>query len=80
MISLEDDIAQSMGQALVFGAFLQSLSAPTPAQLWLERAAADLERQRDPAGEKKASRDKLVIKLLARDGSDCWYCERALGR
>jgi 5-methylcytosine-specific restriction endonuclease McrA len=78
MISLEDDIVQSMERATMFSAFLTSLSAPTKAQLWLEQAAANLERQRDPEGEKKARRDKLVIKLLERDGSGCWYCTRPL--
>lgn len=79
MIGLEEDIAQSMERAMIFADFMDSLFKPTPAQLWLERAAADLERQRDPDGEKKAKRDKLVISIMERDGSDCWFCGRPLG-
>jgi hypothetical protein len=67
-----------MERALIFGAFLDSLSAPTPAQIWLERAAADLERQRDPDGNKRKRRDQAVIAVLERDGSDCWFCRKAL--
>lgn len=54
MISLEQDIEQSMGMARAMSYFLDSLCRPTPAQLWLERVAADLERQRDPDGSKKS--------------------------
>jgi lipopolysaccharide biosynthesis protein len=79
MISLEDDIAQSMERALILNAFLNSLSAPTPAQLWLERTAAELERQRDPDGAKKATRSQTIAKLFQRDGHDCWFCARPLG-
>lgn len=78
MISLEDDIARSMERAGIMSAFLNDLSAPTTAQLWLEQAAANLERHRDPDGKKQARRDKLVINLLERDGSDCWFCDRPL--
>jgi hypothetical protein len=56
MISLEDDIAQSMEHALIFGAFLQSLSGPTPAQLWLERAGEQIRRWREE-DQRNSTRD-----------------------
>jgi len=80
MISLEQDIQQNMERALIFGACLDSLFARTPTQLWLERAAAELRQQRDPDNGKKVSRDKIVARLLVRDGSDCWFCGKHLGR
>jgi hypothetical protein len=43
VIGLEDDIRSSMEQAAIFGAFLNELTRPTPAMLWLERAAAELD-------------------------------------
>lgn len=79
MISLEQDIQQSLERALIFGACLGSLAAPTPAQLWLERAAAELREQRDPDGSKRESRNKIVHRLMARDGGDCWFCGKMLG-
>jgi hypothetical protein len=79
VLSLEDDLAQSMERALIFGALLNSFTAPTPAQLWLERAAANLELQRDPDGSKQANRAATIAKLLQRDGHDCWFCARQLG-
>ena len=78
MISLEDDIRISMEQAAIFGAFLNELTRPTPAMLWLERAAAELGRQRDPDGSKKKRRDQAVISIMERDGSDCWFCAKPL--
>jgi hypothetical protein len=67
-------------RALIFGAALESICAPSPTQLWLERAAAELRQQRDPDGRKKESRDKTVIRLLARDGSECWFCGKEMSR
>ena len=78
MISLEDDIVQSMERAGVFGALLNHLTRPTEAQLWLERAAAQLERDRDPEGTKRKRRDLAVIAIMERDGSDCWFCGKLL--
>ena len=74
-----DDVALEMERAMIFGAFLDSLSAPSLAQLWLEEAAAKLRAYRDADGSKKQKRDKIVIRLLARDGSDCFYCGKHLG-
>lgn len=71
-------MAMDMERALQFGAFLNVLSAPTPAQLWLERAAAQLEGERDPGGSKKARTDRLKIEVMERDGSDCWFCAKPL--
>jgi 5-methylcytosine-specific restriction endonuclease McrA len=79
MISLEDDMARSMQRALVFGAFLDALTQPTPSQIWLEDAAEQLRQRRDPDGEKRHSRNVLVKKLLDRDGHHCWYCAKPLG-
>jgi len=78
MISLEDDIAQSMERALLFNAFLDDLFKPTEAELWLERAAADLARQRDPDGAKRKHRDQAVIEVMERDGNNCWFCAKPL--
>jgi 5-methylcytosine-specific restriction endonuclease McrA len=78
MISLEDDIAQSMEQAVIFHAFLQDLARPTPAQLWLERAATQLKAERDPYGQKKQGKERIVLRLLKRDGPDCWFCGKHL--
>jgi 5-methylcytosine-specific restriction endonuclease McrA len=73
-------MASGFERALIFGAFLESLSAPTPSQLWLERAAAQLRQERDPDGSRKKNRDKLVARLLVRDGADCWFCGKHLGQ
>lgn len=80
MISIEDDIAQSMERALLFNAFLNDLLAPTEAQLWLERAAAQLRADSDPDGAKKQRRDRVIAMVMQRDGNDCWFCGRGLGR
>jgi hypothetical protein len=73
-----DRLSQEAFRALDFAAFLTALEAPTPAQQWLERAAAELERQRDPDGDKKKRRDRAVIEVMERDGSDCWFCAKPL--
>lgn len=79
MISLEQDMADSLERALLFGAVLDNLCRPSPAQLWLERAAAQLREERDPGKVKRGNRQKTVVRLLARDGNDCWYCAKPLG-
>jgi hypothetical protein len=77
--SIEQDIAQSRQRSLIFGAFLDSLNQPTPSQLWLERAAAELRQQRDPEGTKSRNRAAIKSRLLTRDGADCWFCGKPLG-
>jgi len=47
VIGLEDDIRSSMERAAIFGAFLNELTRPMLVMLWLERAADELERQRE---------------------------------
>jgi hypothetical protein len=78
MNKAEAVFAAEMERAFLFGEFLKELSGPTPAQQWLERAAAELERQRDPMGDKKKRRDLAVIAIMERDGSDCWFCGKPL--
>lgn len=72
-------LCEGTERAMIFGAILEDLARPTPRQLWLEQAAAELRQQRDPDGTKKGSRDKIVTRLLVRDGSDCWFCGKPLG-
>ena len=67
-----------MDQAAVFGVFLDWLLAPTPAQLWLERAAAQLQDERDRDDSKRASSARLKVQVMERDGSDCWFCGQPL--
>lgn len=74
------NIEQEMRRGLIFGAFMDSLCQPTKTELWLERAAAELRHQRDPDGSKKKSRDKIVARLLVRDGHDCWFCGKGMGQ
>lgn len=80
MLKLTNPMRQNeVERALIFGAFLDCLSAPTPAQIWLEQAAAKLEAERDPDGSKQANRANTIAKLLQRDGHDCWFCGGSLG-
>jgi hypothetical protein len=71
-------MADSTERALIFGAFLDALSKPTPNQLWLERAAAELRQQSDPDGSKSRTKRAIVLRLLKRDGPDCWFCGHSM--
>lgn len=76
----EQEVERSSYHALLFGQFLDRLTAPTPSQLWLERAAAQLRETRDPGAIKRGERAAMVTKLKARDGVGCWFCGNALGQ
>ena len=78
MIGLEDDVRISMERAIAFNNMLDELFKPTEAQLWLQRTAAKLERERDPDGDKRKRRDRAVIEVMERDGPDCWFCAKPL--
>lgn len=73
-------MAAELERVNLFGEWLDSLFAPTPAQQWLERAVAEIDHQRDPDGSRKHRRDKVVLQLLQRDGDECWFCGRPMGR
>lgn len=69
------ELQRSEDRALDFASFLNFLNAPTPAQLWLASAAAQLSAEREPIRAGKRGRNaKLVSRVRERDGDDCWYC------